>query len=278
MRVTSPKIIKELLEKNGLNPLKKFGQNFLTDQNIVQKIAEAAAPENSNVIEIGLGLGALTDALCSRCGNVATIEIDKGLAALAKEIQGEHENLIIIEGDILKTDIDALADEYFDGEPFYVCGNLPYYITAPIIMKVLEEAQDAVSLTAMVQKEVAERLSAKPKDSDYGIITAIVDYFGGAELLFTVSKNCFYPVPKVDSALIKINIIKNEDVPFKYYARVVKAAFAMRRKTILNNLKSIFGENAQSVLESCRINPKLRAQDLFPEDYIMLAEYAQNIK
>lgn len=275
MRVTSPKIIKELLEENGLNPLKKFGQNFLTDQNIVGKIADAAAPENSYVVEIGLGLGALTDALTSRCAKVVTVEIDKGLAALAKKTQVEHKNLIIVEDDILKTDINSLADKYFGGNPFYVCGNLPYYITAPIIMKVLEEAQRAVSLTAMVQKEVAVRLSAKPKESDYGIITAVVDYFGGAEILFGVSKNCFYPAPKVDSAVIKINIDKNEAVPFNYYAKVVKAAFAMRRKTVLNNLKTLFGENTRSVLEDCGINPKLRAQDLAPEEYVKLAECAQ---
>lgn len=276
MQVTSPNAVKELLSRNGLNPLKKFGQNFLIDQNIVNKIAEAASPENSSVLEIGPGLGALTNALCLREKKVVAVEIDRGLVRLAEETQSEHKNLTVIEEDFLNINLEELAGKYFGGS-FYVCGNLPYYITAPIIMKVLESKTPVLALTAMVQKEVAERLSAKPGQTDYGIITATVDYFGGAQTLFTVSKNCFYPAPKVDSAVIKINVDKSKDkeVPFGEYGKVVKAAFAMRRKTILNNLKAIFGNNALRVLTECNINPAARAQDLSCSEFINIALRAQ---
>lgn len=275
MKVTSPAVITGLLAENGLNPLKKFGQNFLTDQNIVEKIADAAAPKNSYALEIGMGLGALTDALCRRAAKVVTIEIDKGLTLLAQKTQSEHKNLIVAEGDVLNADFAALAEKYFENKPFYICGNLPYYITASIIMKALENPSPAVSLTAMVQKEVAQRLAAKPKDADYGIITALVDYFGGAEILFKVSKNCFYPAPKVDSAVVKININRDKKVPFEAYRSVVKAAFAMRRKTVLNNLKAAYGQKAGLILAECNIDPSLRAQDLSPRDYLNIAERAQ---
>lgn len=275
MRVTSPKVIRELLSENGLNPLKKFGQNFLTDQNIVEKIAEAASPENSRVLEIGMGLGALTDALCRRDTKVIAIEIDKGLVSLAEKTQCEHENLTVIKEDVLDVDLPLLAKEYFDGESFYVCGNLPYYITAPVIMKILESSAPISALTAMVQKEVANRLSSKPKDNDYGAITALADYFGGARLLFNVSKNCFYPVPKVSSAVIKIDILKEREVPFDEYRKIVKAAFAMRRKTIFNNLKALFGSHTEKILKDSDIDLNARAQQLSCDDYINIAKTAQ---
>lgn len=272
MKVTSPKIIKQLLADNGLTPLKKFGQNFLTDGNIVEKIAGCAAPDNSYVLEIGMGLGALTDALCSKDKRVISVEIDKGLASLAEDTQKEHTNLTIIKDDILNVDIEKIADKYFDGNSFYVCGNLPYYITAPIIMKVLESGKNCKALTAMVQKEAAQRLCAAPADSEYGAITAAVDYFGGAKILFNVSKNCFYPAPKVDSAVIQIKIDNENKTPFNLYRQVVKAAFKMRRKTIANNLKELYGKSALKILEECKIASDLRPQDLSSKDYCAIAD------
>lgn len=277
MKVTSPSVIKRLLAENGLNPLKKFGQNFLIDQNIADKTADAAAPPDSNVLEVGIGLGALTDSLCQSAKRVVTIEIDKGLANLAAETQREHSNLHIIENDFLKTDLETISKNYFSGEPFYACGNLPYYITAPIIMKILESDSPVISFTAMVQKEVAQRLAARPKDSEYGIITAAVDYFGGAKMLFSVSKNCFYPAPKIDSAVIKINIERKHKIPFNDYRDVVKAAFAMRRKTISNNLKKLYGGKTAEILASCGISKAARPQDISSDDYLRIAAVSQNI-
>ncbi len=271
--VTSPREITRLLSENKLSPLKKFGQNFLCDENIVQKIADsmALAPDD-NVLEVGTGLGALTRALGVRAKRVVSVEIDKGLLALHKHTLGHLSNVTVIDGDILKCDLTQICDEYFDGSPFHVCGNLPYYITSKILMHVLESGAPVLSLTVMVQKEVAERLCASPGHTDYGALTASCLFYAQVKLLFTVSRNCFYPAPDVDSAIIRLDIDPICHVPRKDYAAVVRAAFSMRRKTILNNLKSLAGNNAKSILESCNIDPKSRAQDLYPRNFCDIAE------
>lgn len=271
--VTSPREITRLLSENKLSPLKKFGQNFLCDENIVQKIADSMAlvPDDF-VLEVGTGLGALTRALSARAKKVVSVEIDKGLLALHGRTLSDLSNVTVLDGDILKCDLSQICGEHFDSKPFHVCGNLPYYITSKILMHVLESGAPVLSLTAMVQKEVAERLCASPGHTDYGALTASCLFYGQVRLLFTVSHNCFYPAPDVDSAIIRLDVDPICDVPRKDYAAVVRAAFSMRRKTIFNNLKPLLGGDAKSILESCKIDPKARAQELSPSDFCEIAK------
>ncbi len=269
----SPREIARLLAEKGLSPLKKFGQNFLIDKNIVNKIAAAAVCEGGFVLEIGAGLGALTTALSDIAQKVAAVEIDRGLYAALTETLAGRGNVILIEGDILKTEIGGISKKYFNCEAFSVCGNLPYYITSKILIGVLESGAPISSFTFMVQKEVARRLSADAGDADYGALTASCRYYGKPELLFKVSKNCFYPAPDVDSAVVRMNLSgKRPDVSRENYVKTVRAAFAMRRKTIYNNLIKIAGKEtlAAALAGSC-IAENARAQDVSPEKFALLA-------
>ena len=275
MDLTSPKTIKDILDKYSLAPLKKFGQNFLCDENVVDKITRAAVPEGECVLEIGPGLGVLTRALAMRAGTVVAVEIDKGMAEALKETLEGLENVRVLREDILKTDMDAIFNRYFNGKAFYVCGNLPYYITSKCILKILECGLPVKQFTAMVQKEVAGRLSAQPCTSEYGALSASVGYYGGSEKLFDVSRNCFYPRPEVDSSVIRVVPQGLEDVPRADYVKVVRALFAMRRKTILNNLQSGFafsrGE-AENLLNGLEIDTKARAESLSVLDFARIAK------
>ena len=271
-RLTSPKEVAAYLKAKGMSPLKKFGQNFLCDENILRKIAEAACPPDAFVLEVGMGLGALTHALAARARLLVTVEIDRGLIRAQKEDIGLPENAVIVEGDILETDLTAIAQTYFAGSPFYVCGNLPYYITGPILLKLLEAPLPIVAVTAMVQKEVADRLAARPGDSDYSAFTALAGYYGTPQLLFPVSPGCFYPAPDVGSAIIRIDLdAPNPDVPFSRYREIVNSAFAMRRKTLANNLKARFGSETQEILSSCGVAAGARPQEVTPEQFICIA-------
>ncbi len=275
MNITSPKDISALLKENNLSPLKKFGQNFLCDENIINKIPDATGVgERSNVLEIGTGLGALTSALAKRTKRVVSVEIDKGLLALHNQTLAGFNNLQIIDGDILKLNIKEVGEQYFAGESFFVCGNLPYYITSKILMHVLEADAPVLGMTAMVQKEVASRLSAQPKDSDYGALTASCNYYDIPKLLFLVSHNCFYPAPDVESAIIQFDLTKQTlPVERQLYSKVVRCAFSMRRKTIINNLKQIATvEDINTALTACNILPTLRAQDISPEQFCLLTQ------
>lgn len=229
------------------------------------------------VLEVGPGLGALTLALSERAGKVLAIEIDKGLVQALKEILADVPNVVVIEGDILKTDIRRIAGEYLNGS-FHACGNLPYYITAPCILTLIESG--ARSLTAMVQKEVADRLSSPPGSKNYGSLTASVSYYAKPETLFAVGKNCFYPSPDVDSAIIRIELDRQPfPVNREWYTRIVRACFAMRRKTLYNNLLSEFSqlpdakEMVAGALQACNLDPSARAESLSPEDFYHLSGY-----
>jgi len=274
INLTSPREIQKLLSDHGLAPLKKFGQNFLCDENIITKIVDSMElTEESNVLEVGTGLGALTQALTERAYHVVSVEIDKGLAQIDRELFRKIPNATLVEGDILTFDIGELGKKYFGKQPFYVCGNLPYYITTPILMALLESGAPIISITAMVQKEVAQRLAAKPGDSAYGAITAACNYFTHPTVLFNVSKNCFLPAPEVDSAMIRLELTKPLDVNHALYTKVVRAAFSMRRKTIFNNLKQMVAANTlMLVLEQTGIDPGARAQDVSAEDFSSIAE------
>ena len=279
MNITSPKEISEILAKYGLSPLKKYGQNFLCDGNVVEKIAEGSGVTKDDcVLEVGPGLGALTQTLAKRAKKVVCIEIDSGMVQVLQETLQDFDNVAVINADILKADIPKIISEHFGGENFHACGNLPYYITAKCILTLIESG--AKSLTAMVQKEVADRLSSAPGSKDYGSITASVNYFGTPETLFKVSKNCFYPAPDVDSAIINIKLDgKTPDVSREKYTEIVRACFAMRRKTLYNNLLSAFGKKMQNpkekitqILNECNIDPKSRAENLCVEEFTLLAQ------
>lgn len=273
--IYSPKTVKELLAKYGLAPLKKLGQNFLCDGNVVNKIAELGVPNGANVIEVGPGLGALTNALSLRAKKVVSIEIDKGMVEVLKETLADRDNVKIIHSDFLKCDLDSLVKEEFGDEDFYICGNLPYYITGPIIMQILSMKKLPKRMTVMVQKELAQRISAKPGDEQYSGFTAEMLYFGDAELAFTVPGNSFFPQPDVDSAVIYLDIEPKFSVEFKKYNELVKALFAMRRKTVLNNIRksmNLSAEEANELFSKAGILPTSRAEELSAEDFSRLAE------
>lgn len=275
VNVTSPREITQLLSENNLSPLKKFGQNFLCDENIVGKIAGGISlAESDYVLEIGTGLGALTRALSVRAKKVVSVEIDTGLLALHSKTLSGFSNVTVIEGDILKCDLQEICRTYFGGRPFHVCGNLPYYITSKILMMLLESEAPILSITAMVQKEVAQRLCAQPGDTDYSSLTASCLYYGRPEILFEVSRNCFYPAPDVDSAILRFSLDEPLcDVPREKYVKIVRAAFSMRRKTLLNNLKSLgSADSVITILKNCNIDPKTRAQSLTPVQFCSLAK------
>ena len=278
MNTASGKQTALLLEKYGLAPLKKFGQNFLTDQNITEKIADSMRLSKEDcVFEVGPGLGALTLALASRAKKVICVEIDRGLVAALEEILADTPNVTVICGDILKTDIRQIAKEHFNGS-FSACGNLPYYITAASLIKLIESG--ARDVTVMVQKEVADRLSSPPGSKSYGVLTASVRYYAQPRTLFPVSKNCFYPSPDVDSAIVRMEVEgQHFPVPRDLYMKTVRAAFAARRKTVYNNLSAAFGKKtagsdpAGEALAACGIAPSARAEDLSPEEFLCLSGF-----
>lgn len=267
--------VQEILKKYNAAALKSLGQNFLIDQNVVSNIAGAAVQPYENVLEIGPGMGALTKALGQTAKKVVAVEIDKGMVEILKETLADAKNVFVEHADFLKVDLADLSKTHFNGEPFVVAGNLPYYITAKCILKVLGTEEGLVRrVTAMVQKEVAERLAAQPGNKIYGALTASVAYYGQMKQLFTVSPTCFYPQPDVQSAIVQIVPTPQVEVPREKYERVVRALFAMRRKTVLNNLKaglSLSNEQANAVLKTAEIAPSARAETLSLIDFAKLA-------
>lgn len=274
MNLYSPKAVTELLDRHNLAPLKKLGQNFLLDENVVNKIAEAAS-DGGNVLEIGPGMGALTRALAKRSGKVVAVEIDAGMLRVQQETLADLDNVTVLHQDILKTDLREIGETYFGGEPFCVAGNLPYYITAKCILQVLDSGAPVKRFTAMVQREVADRLASQPGNGDYGALTASVAYYGTMEMLFPVGAGCFYPKPDVESAVVRILPEKQFTVEREAYSKAVRILFAMRRKTVQNNLKNGIGVNAVTageLLERAGIGAMQRAEELPPEAFARLAE------
>lgn len=271
IKLTSPRAVSQYLQAKDMTPLKRFGQNFLCDENILRKISQAACPEDALVLEIGMGLGALTRELGARARKVVTIEIDRGLVQAQTEDLGLPANVVLIEGDFLQLNLRALWEEHFDAKPFYVCGNLPYYITGRILLSLLEVDLPIRMVTAMVQKEVAQRLTARAGSSDYSGLTALSGFFSLPQILFSVSRRCFYPSPDVDSAVIQMKLDGTAEIPFASYRRIVNMSFAMRRKTLVNNLRKVFGEDeVRRALADCGIAADARAQDVSPQQFICL--------
>lgn len=231
-----------VLQKYNFHFQKKFGQNFLIDTHVLERILkEAGVTKDDFVIEIGPGIGTMTQYLCESAGRVAAVEIDKNLIPILHDTLGEYENVEIINEDILKVDISALAREKNDGKPVKVVANLPYYITTPIIMGLFESHAPIESITVMVQKEVAERMQCGPGSKDYGALSLAVQYYARPEIVANVPPNCFMPRPNVGSAVIRLT--KHEKPPVevmdeKLMFRLIRASFNQRRKTLVNGLKN----------------------------------------
>lgn len=236
-KVQSPKIIREILSERKLAPRKSLGQNFLIDSNILAKIAEAGLVNPGDlVLEVGPGLGALTEILLEQARMVIAVEYDRGLFSILKERFIDSGNLKLFNQDIMETDLHELVKEHESG--FKVIANLPYYITTPLIFKLVESGINWEQMVFLVQKEVAQRISASPGTKEYGALTVMLNFYGKVEKIGNVSRTVFYPEPDVDSAIVRITPYQNPEVQLLYprLAKVVQAAFQQRRKTILNAL------------------------------------------
>lgn len=271
-----------ILKKYDLMPRKKFGQNFLIDGHVIEKIIDAAGvTEDDCVLEIGPGIGTMTRHLCARARKVIAIEIDRDLVKILKEdILKDCTNLTIINEDVLKVDIEELVRTENGGRPVKVVANLPYYITTPIIMGLFEKHVPMESMTLMVQKEVAQRMCAKPGTKDYGALTVAVSYYSECYLAANVPMNCFMPRPDVMSAVVRLTVLPQAPVTVKDRGKmfaIVKAAFGQRRKTLQNALMNAQGisctkEDVANALESMGLSPLARGEILSLEQFARISE------
>ena len=272
--------INKILTSHGFTFSKALGQNFLVDPDVCPEMAKRlGADKDTGVIEIGPGIGVLTKELCRVAGKVVAIELDKRLFPVLGETLGEFDNLEIVEGDVMELDLAALISEKFSGmKSVKVCANLPYYITSPVIMKLLESKLPIEEIVVMVQKEAAERFCAEIGSRESGAVTVAVNYYAKAEMLFEVTKDCFYPSPKIDSAVMRLTLRENPPVAVKDEKRffsVVKAAFAQRRKTALNSLSSALGlpkDKVLSALAEIEADEKVRAESFSLEQLARLSK------
>lgn len=271
--------VKEILSKHGFTFSKALGQNFLINPSVCPRMAmECGVDENSGVIEVGPGIGVLTNELAKRAKKVIAVELDKRLLPVLEETLGEYDNVKVINEDVMKLDLNKLIEEEFEGMNVCVCANLPYYITSPIVMRLLEEKLNVSSITVMVQKEAAQRICANVGTRQCGAVTAAVWYYSEPELLFNVSSGSFMPAPKVDSAVIRLNIRKEPPVSVKseeVFFKTIKAAFSQRRKNIANSLSgglSVGKQEIISVLEDCGIPASKRAEELTLENLGKIAD------
>lgn len=269
--------IKEILQKNSFRFNKHFGQNFITDTNLLTSIVDKAGVEEGDaVLEIGVGAGTLTRALAEKADKVYGYEIDENLRPVLKESLSGLKNVQIIFKDVMKVSTSEIESKI--GGKYKLVANLPYYITTPVIIKFIEEAENLQSITVMVQSEVAERICAKENTPEYGSITAGIDVIGDAKIVAKVPRTMFYPVPNVDSAVVRIDINKQKYVltSRKDYRDVLRVAFSSRRKTLVNNLTRDFSlqrEVAETALLSCGIDIKARGESLSTQKFVALTEY-----
>lgn len=268
----------EILKKYNFNFQKRYGQNFLIDSHILEKIiASAEITKEDCVLEIGPGIGTMTQYLAENAREVIAVEIDKTLIPILEDTLSEYDNVTVINEDILKVDIAALAKEKNGGKPIKVVANLPYYITTPIIMGLFESHVPLDSITIMVQKEVADRMQAGPGTKDYGALSLAVQYYAKPEIALQVSANCFMPKPNVGSAVIRLekyaeNPVKVEDETHLF--ALIKAAFGQRRKTLVNSLVNagnmqVTKEQILEALEKMKLSPSVRGEAL------TLAQFAE---
>lgn len=277
-KLTDISYVKNILAKHGFTFSKALGQNFLINPSVCPKMAEmCGCSETVGVIEIGPGAGVLTSELAKTAYKVVAVELDKRLLPVLEKTLSEHDNVKVINGDAMKLDFKKLIEEEFNNGEVVLCANLPYYITSPVIMRLLEEKLPVNSLTVMVQKEAAERICAAPGTRESGAISAAVNYYAEPEMLFKVSAGSFLPAPKVDSEVIKLRILKKPPVAVndeKMFFRVVKAAFMQRRKTAANSLSAGLGipkAEINSLLEQSGISLSARAENFTMQDFADIA-------
>ncbi|WP_028274399.1 16S rRNA (adenine(1518)-N(6)/adenine(1519)-N(6))-dimethyltransferase RsmA [Atopococcus tabaci] len=281
--IATPKRTQEILEQFGLSAKKSLGQNFLIDTNILHNIVKSAKVDNqTNVIEVGPGIGALTEQLARAAKKVVAFEIDDRLLPVLEETLAPYDNITVLHQDVLKADLDQVAAEHFSpDDPLVLVANLPYYITTPIIMHFLESSLKLDSMTVMMQKEVANRISAAPGTKAYGSLSIAIQYYMDAEVAFTVPKTVFRPMPNVDSAIIHLTRKDKPAVTVKdeaFFFAVVRASFVQRRKTLRNNLQTAFGkeeavkDKLAAAFEKSGIDPSRRGETLSLEEFGRLAD------
>ncbi len=276
-RLTDVGYIRDLLERHGFSFSKKLGQNFLVNPSVCPRMAEACgATSDTGVLEIGPGIGVLTRELALRAGRVVAVELDDRLPPVLAETLRDRDNVEIVQGDCMKIDLHALIADKFGGRPVSVCANLPYYITSPIIMNLLESRLSVDSITVMVQKEAADRLCATPGTRQAGAVTLAVAYYAEARQLFSVSRGSFMPAPNVDSAVIQLTVrreppcdVADEGQMF----RLIRAGFGQRRKTLLNSLCAAGFDKPtlSAALETAGVAPTARAEQLTLADFAAIS-------
>ncbi len=281
MKLGNPTSTLAVINKYGFAFQKKFGQNFLIDSNVVEKIVrEAGVTKDDFVLEIGPGIGTMTQVLCENAREVAAVEIDKNLIPILEDTLSKYNNVTVINEDILKLDINALAEEKNGGKPIKVVANLPYYITTPIIMGLFESHVPLESITIMVQKEVADRMQVGPGTKDYGALSLAVQYYAKPQIVLEVPASCFMPRPNVDSAVIRLQRheasppVQVEDEKFMF--RIIRAAFNQRRKTLVNALNNsgdinVPKEEITGAIEELFHNPTIRGEALTLEQFAQLS-------
>ena len=279
MNLSDISTVKSILAKNGFTFKKSLGQNFLIGPTVCPKMAEYSSDSDTGVLEIGPGIGVLTSALAKRAKKVVAIELDERLRNVLSQTLNDFNNIKVIFGDAMKLNLkQIITDEFSDCKKVAICANLPYYITSPIVMMLLESRLPIVSVTVMVQKEAAERLCAAPGEKECGAISVAVSYYSDPELLFYVNRDSFLPAPNVDSAVIKLNILNEPKVKVTDEAKFfkfIKACFAQRRKTLTNSVSStlkIPKENIAAALTDCDLLPTVRAEQLTIENLARLAD------
>lgn len=276
-----PKNTIEVLQKYHFTFQKKFGQNFLIDTHILERIIdEAGISKSDTVLEIGPGIGTMTQYLCENAGQVIAVEIDKALIPILADTLSDYDNITILNDDILKVDINKLVEEKNEGRPIKVVANLPYYITTPIIMGLFERKVNVESITVMVQKEVAQRMQACPGTKDYGALSLAVQYYAVPKIVSNVPPNCFMPRPNVSSAVIRLVLhkkpviqVKSEELLF----RIIRASFAQRRKTLMNSIYNsgelnITKEQVADALKQMGLSENIRGEALSLEQFAKLSD------
>ena len=281
MNLCDRKTVQQIMAMFSISFRKEFGQNFLIDHTVVEDIADSCCDSSdSTILEIGPGIGSLTRELALRYRRVVAVEIDNGLIPVLKYTLGDYPNATVIHGDVMKTDLSALLAPAFAEGGVSVCANLPYYITTPIVMMLLESGLPFDDITIMVQAEVADRLCAKAGSKAYGAITAVLDYYGHAEKLFRVPASRFLPAPKVDSTVVRIRLYREKPLLPRDEAtlfRTIRASFEQRRKTLPNALSAVFSELTKDeitriVTEGCSLPADIRGERLDIAQFVMLSD------
>lgn len=271
-------VMKPMLAEHGFHFSKAKGQNFLVQRRVPEQIVQrAGVDETAGVLEIGPGIGSLTQQLCLRAGKVCAVELDRRLEPILRETVGEFANLQLVWGDVLQMELPSLVREQLGGLRPMACANLPYYITSPILSALLE-AECFESVTVMVQKEVAQRIAAQPGTQAYGAFSVFCRYYAQPEILFDVPAHCFVPQPKVTSAVVRLNVRAQRPWPIadeKLFFRTVRAAFAMRRKKLLNGLAAAFAwldkEGAAEAIAAAGLSPEVRGETLGIAEFAALS-------